>query len=71
MNQPYEPPKNFNLTMEIGLAVPAKADIDREYARLIALGVRSVQEPRTQPWGKRNFWIVDPEGNYIEVGAVS
>ncbi len=55
MNQPYVPPKGFNLTMEIGLGVPTKADVDREYARLMALGVPSVLEPKTQPWGQRNF----------------
>lgn len=69
MNQPYEPPKDFNITMEIGLSVPTKADVDREYARLMALDVHSVLEPKTQPWGQRNFWIADPEGNYIEVGS--
>ena len=69
MNRPYEPPKGFNLTMEIGVGVPTKADVDQEYVRLMALGVNSVQEPKTQPWGQRNFWITDPEGNHIEVGS--
>ena len=69
MNQPYVPPQGFNLTMEIGIGVPTKADVDREYARLIAAGVLSVQEPKTQPWSQRNCWIADPEGNYIEVGS--
>ena len=69
MKQPYESPKKFNLTMEIGLSVPTKADVDLEYGKLSALGVQSVQEPQTMPWGQRNFWIVDPEGNYIEVGS--
>lgn len=69
MNQPYESPKFYNLTMEIGLGVPTKADVDREYARLMALEVHSVLEPETQPWGQRNFWIADPEGNLIEVGS--
>ncbi len=69
MNQPYVPPRGYNLTMEIGIGVPSKADVDREYARLMASGVHSVQEPKTQPWGQRNFWIADPEGNYIEVGS--
>ncbi len=71
MNQPYESPKGFNLTMEIGIGVPTKADVDREYERLMALGVHSVQEPKTQSWGQRNFWITDPEGNYIEVVSFS
>jgi len=70
MNQPYQPPKGVNLTMEIGIGVPTKADVDREYDRLMGLGVHVVQEPKTQPWGQRNFWITDPEGNYIEVGSV-
>jgi lactoylglutathione lyase len=70
MHQPYDPPKGTNQTMEIGIGVPTEADVDNEYVRLMALGVRSVQEPKTQPWGQRNFWITDPEGNYIEVGSV-
>jgi lactoylglutathione lyase len=70
MNQTYYPPKGFNLTMEMGIGVPTKADVDREYARLTALGVQSLSgEPVTQPWGQKNFWIADPEGNYIEIGA--
>ncbi|TLM97420.1 VOC family protein [bacterium] len=70
MHQPYDPPKGVNLTMEIGIGVPTKADVDREFARLMAFGVSCAQEPTTQPWGQRNFWITDPEGNYIEVGSV-
>lgn len=70
MNVPYEAPKDVNLTMEVGIGVPTFADVDAEYTRLMALGVRSAQEPRTMPWGQRNFWIIDPEGNYIEVGAL-
>lgn len=53
---------------EVG--VPTKEDVDREYERLTALGVQSLTgEPVTQPWGQRNFWIADPEGNYIEIGC--
>lgn len=69
MKQPYQPPSGFNLTMQIGIGVPTKEDVDREYARLAALGVQVILEPETQPWGQRNFWIADPEGNYIEVGS--
>ncbi len=69
MKQPYHAPSGPNLTMEIGLSVPSAVEVDREYARLMGLGVCSIQEPQTQPWGQRNFWIADPEGNYIEVGS--
>ena len=70
MNQPYSPPKGFNQTMEIGIGVPTKEDVDSEYERLTALGIPSLTgEPVTQPWGQRNFWIADPEGNYIEIAC--
>ena len=52
MNRPYYPPKGFNQTMEIGIGVPTKYDVDREYERLTAIGVQSLSgEPVTQPWG--------------------
>ena len=70
MNQPYAPPRGFNQTMEIGIGVPTKDEVDRAYERLTALGVESLLgEPVTQPWGQRNFWIADPEGNYIEIAC--
>ena len=66
MNQPYYPPMEFNLTMQIGIGVPTKDDVDREYRRLTEIGIISLSgEPVTQPWGQRNFWIADHEGNYI------
>lgn len=72
MNQPYLPPGGFNTTMEIGIGVPSHADVDAEYARLTMLGVQSLTgEPVTQPWGQRNFFFADPEGNYIEIGSQS
>ena len=69
MDQPYVPPSGANLSMEIGLSVPTPQDVDAEHARLVALGVEVVRPPTTQPWGQRNVWILDPEGNYIEVGS--
>ena len=70
MNQPYSPPRGFNTTMEIGIGVPSAADVDNEYDRLTALGVQSLTgKPVTQPWGQRNFFFADPEGNYIEIGS--
>ena len=70
MKQPYQAPQGYNLTMEIGIGVPTKADVDLECVRLKDLGVNILLEPITQPWGQRNFWIADPEGNYIEIGSV-
>jgi len=70
MKQPYVSPKGYNTTMEIGIGVPTPADVDSEYLRLTSLGIVSLTgEPVTQPWGQRNFFFADPEGNYIEIGA--
>lgn len=72
MKQPYQPPRGYNLTMEIGLSVPTFADVDKEYERLQTLGVASLTgEPVTQPWGQRNFFIADPEGNYVEIASTT
>lgn len=70
MNQPYSPPRGYNTTMEIGISVSTHEDVDEEHERLTALGVQSLTgEPVTQPWGQRNFFFADPEGNYIEIGS--
>ncbi len=70
MKQPYLAPRGYNTTMEIGIGVPSCADVDKEYERLTTLGVVSLTgEPVMQPWGQRNFFFADPEGNFIEIGA--
>ena len=70
MKLEYCPPRGFNQTMEIGIGVPTKEDVDSEYQRLLSLGIQSLTgEPVTQPWGQRNFWIADPEGNLIEIAC--
>ncbi|MBC8151893.1 MAG: VOC family protein [Bacteroidetes bacterium] len=42
-------------------------DVDREYARINALGVPIAIELRDEPWGDRHFAIVDPNGIGIDV----
>jgi catechol 2,3-dioxygenase-like lactoylglutathione lyase family enzyme len=45
-------------------------DVDAEYERLLAAGVRFVTEPHDQPgWVLRVAHFRDPEGNLIELGA--
>ena len=70
MAQPYVAPVGYNVTMEIGICVGSPEAVDEEYIRLTALGVHSLTgEPVTRPWGQRNFFFADPEGNYIEIGS--
>ncbi len=69
-NWEYEPPKGINQSFEIGLWLPTYADVDAEYERLSKLGVSLPSgAPITYPFGIRNFYVADPEGNLIEIGS--
>ena len=47
----------------VGLAV---VDVDETYAELHQRGVVADGPPTNQPWGVRNFYISDPDGNQLE-----
>ena len=40
-------------------------EVDEEYARLKQLGIDIAKSPFDNPWGTRNFYFKDPEGNLI------
>lgn len=70
VGESYYPPKGINLTMEIGIWLPKFSDVDKEYERLMALGVKPYSgKPVTFPFGIRNFYVADPEGNLLEIGS--
>lgn len=70
VGESYYPQKGINLTMEIGIWLPQFSDVDIEYDRLMALGIKSFTgKPETFPFGIRNFYIADPEGNLLEIGS--
>ena len=72
IGESYVPPKGINQTFEIALWLPCFADVDAEYERLSKLGVRfPTGEPITYPFGIRNFYVADPEGNLLEIGSAS
>ena len=43
------------------------ADVDAEFARLKAAGVRILEEIRDKAWGERSFVINDPNGVHIYI----
>ncbi|WP_040162026.1 VOC family protein [Nigerium massiliense] len=54
-------------TSEIGLMVPrSAAAVDDIYQQWVAKGVRVVEEPRDDVFG-RTFVVADPDGNLIRV----
>lgn len=63
----YAYPQGLNGTMELAFHVPTFKDVDGEYARVTALGAKSIFAPQTMPWGQRTCYIADPEGNLIEI----
>lgn len=68
----YVPPKGINQTFEIALWLPSYADVDAEYERLSKLGLSfPAGAPVTYPFGIRNFYVADPEGNLIEIGSMN
>lgn len=68
----YVPPKGMNQSFELALWLPAYADVDAEYERLLKLGLSFPSgEPMTYSFGIRNFYIADPEGNLIEIGSMN
>ena len=68
----YVPPRGINHTFELALWLPKYADVDEEYERLFQLGVPfPAGKPITYPFGIRNFYVADPEGNLIEIGSMN
>lgn len=72
IGEEYLPPKGINQTFEIALWLPSFSDVDKEYQRLSKLDVQfPAGEPITYPFGIRNFYVADPEGNLLEVGSTN
>lgn len=68
----FVPPKGINQTFEIALWLPRFDDVDAEYERLSKLNLQfPMGEPITYPFGIRNFYVADPEGNLLEIGSTS
>lgn len=70
INEDFKPSKGINQTFEIGMWLPAYKDVDEEYERLCGLNVTfPAGGPVTYPFGIRNFYVSDPEGNLLEIGS--
>lgn len=40
-------------------------DVDVEFERLKKLGIEIIEPPTTRPWGAKNMYFNDPDGNSI------
>jgi uncharacterized glyoxalase superfamily protein PhnB len=43
-------------------------DLDATYAKFQELGVSTEGPPTERTWGERDFLMLDPDGNLVEVG---
>ncbi len=53
-----------NASQNICLAFTVE-DVDKEYARLLTMGVEIIEKPAWRPWGARNMSFRDPDGNTV------
>lgn len=63
----YAYPHGINGSLELSFSLPVFADVDREYARVVAAGAVPVVPPVDEPWGQRTSYVADPDGNLIEI----
>ncbi|GAA1327190.1 VOC family protein [Brachybacterium rhamnosum] len=57
-------------TSEVGLMLPGPAaEIDKLHERWVAQGVRSVEPPTDEVFG-RTFVVADPDGNLLRVSPI-
>jgi uncharacterized glyoxalase superfamily protein PhnB len=52
-----------------GLHATTFDDVDEAARTLQAHGVVQLRSPVSQPWGERNMYVVDPDGNPIQITA--
>ncbi len=72
LGEGYVSPRGLNQAFEVALWLPSFVDVDAEYERLSKLDVQfPTGEPTTYPFGIRNFYVADPEGNLLEIGSMS
>jgi len=69
VSKQFNYPKGLNGTLEISFNQKNYDDVDKEYKRLIDLGVTSVFPPTNMEWGQRTCYVSDPEGNLLEIGS--
>lgn len=60
-------PSGVNGTFEIAFDFPTPAALEEAFARVTAAGARALYAPREEPWGMHSCYVLDPEGNLIEL----
>ncbi len=64
---PYVYSKGISGKMELSFGVDTFEEVDKEYKRLVEVGATPFIAPNTKPYGSREAYVADPEGNLIEI----
>ena len=64
LGRDLEEPSESAPAFELGFKVD---DVDAAFAELAALGVEVATPPTTRLWGQRTGYVLDPDGNLIEL----
>jgi len=66
----WTPPSGgHRVTLAFLLDTPA--DVDRTYDKLVSLGYKGHRKPWDAPWKERSAYVLDPDGNAVELFAPS
>jgi catechol 2,3-dioxygenase-like lactoylglutathione lyase family enzyme len=68
-NHPSFQEKQKGQAFELAFPLPAKADVDSTYYKIIEKGATAVKEPSDMAWGQRTAFFADPDGNIHEIYA--
>jgi lactoylglutathione lyase len=58
----HSPVKQSDITVLV-------SDVDATVARLRNAGTRVLMAPADQPWGERQAYVADPEGNFVQLST--
>ncbi|MEU6223671.1 VOC family protein [Streptomyces sp. NPDC047042] len=58
--------KSTHKQSDVAVLVP---DVDAAFAKAKAAGAKVLMTPRNQPWGERQAYVADPEGNYVQIST--
>ncbi|MEX3106374.1 MULTISPECIES: glyoxalase/bleomycin resistance/extradiol dioxygenase family protein [unclassified Streptomyces] len=47
------------------------ADVDAAFTKAKNAGAKVLMAPKNQPWGERQAYVADPEGNYVQISTHS
>ncbi|KOV60926.1 hypothetical protein ADL01_32605 [Streptomyces sp. NRRL WC-3618] len=58
--------KSTNKQSDVAVLV---SNVDQAFAKAKKAGAKVLMAPKDQPWGERQAYVADPEGNYVQIST--